>query len=142
MASKSHDDDEERDERDAAVTEVAGRLRDRGIAVTGAEDPGDLASLLEAVERFEAAVEAHGREPGFFQGAMYVSYALGIGEAFVLALAAMLLLAPVVGLPGAIAAVVIAHLACVPLLFRYSRVIWAHANIGTLDARDPARLAA
>ncbi len=82
------------------------------------------------------------REPGFFQGAMYVSYALGIGEAFVLALAAMLLLAPVVGLPGAIAAVVIAHLACVPLLFRYSRVIWAHANIGTLDARDPARLAA
>jgi hypothetical protein len=60
MAPQSHDDDEEQNERDAAVAEVAGRLRDRGIAVTGTEDPGDLASLLEAVERFEAAVEAHG----------------------------------------------------------------------------------
>jgi len=37
---------------------------------------------------------------------------------------------------------VVAHVACVPLLFRYSRVIWAHLNIGTLDAADPARLAA
>ena len=60
MARESRNDDEERSERDAAVREVAGRLRDRGIAVTGAEDPGDLASLLEAVEHFEAAVEAHG----------------------------------------------------------------------------------
>ncbi len=81
------------------------------------------------------------REPGFFQGAMYVSYALGIGEAFGLALAAMFLLAPAVGLAGAITAVVAVHLACVPVLFRYSRVIWAHANIGTLDAADPARKA-
>ena len=53
-------DPHRKEERDAAVAEVASRLRDRGIAVTGAEDPGDLASLLEAVERFEAAVEAHG----------------------------------------------------------------------------------
>ncbi len=80
------------------------------------------------------------REPGFFQGAMYVSWVLGVGEALVLALAAMFLLAPAIGLPGAIAALVVVHLACVPVLFRYSRVIWAHANIGTLDARDPARL--
>ena len=79
------------------------------------------------------------REPGFFQGAMYVSWVLGVGEALVLALAAMFLLAPVIGLPGAIATVVVVHLACVPVLFRYSRVIWAHANIGTLDAQDPAR---
>ncbi len=81
------------------------------------------------------------REPGFFQGAMYVSYVLGIGEAFGLALAAMFLLAPAVGLTGAITAVVAVHLACVPVLFRYSRVIWAHVNIGTLDATDPARRA-
>src|SRR2546427_1554836 len=52
--------DEEADERAAAVAEVAARLRTRGIAVTGAEGPADLADLLSAVERFEAAVEAHG----------------------------------------------------------------------------------
>src|SRR2546430_12346370 len=48
------------EEQDAAVAEVAGRLRQRGIAVTGAEDSDDLANLLAAVERFELAVEAHG----------------------------------------------------------------------------------
>src|SRR2546427_10704252 len=52
--------DEEAEERAAAVAEVAARLRTRGIAVTGAEGPADLADLLSAVERFEAAVEAHG----------------------------------------------------------------------------------
>src|SRR3989449_3972969 len=52
--------DEEAEERAAAVAEVSARLRSRGIAVTGAEGPEDLADLLSAVERFEAAVEAHG----------------------------------------------------------------------------------
>jgi hypothetical protein len=53
-------DDEEATERAAAVTEVAARLRGRGITVTGAERPEDLADLLSAVERFEATVEGHG----------------------------------------------------------------------------------
>ena len=52
--------DEEAEQRAAAVAEVAARLRSRGIAVTGAEGPEELADLLSAVERFEAAVEAHG----------------------------------------------------------------------------------
>lgn len=50
----------ERDERADAAAEVADRLRRRGISVTGTERPDDLADLLSAVERFEAAVEAHG----------------------------------------------------------------------------------
>jgi hypothetical protein len=54
------DKDEEFEERRAAAEEVAVRLRSRGIAVTGAENPEDLVDLLSAVERFEAAVEAHG----------------------------------------------------------------------------------
>lgn len=55
------DQDEARaKERAAAVAEVTARLRGRGIAVTGAEDGEDLVNLLSAVERFEAAVEAHG----------------------------------------------------------------------------------
>ena len=44
----------------AANMEVAGRLRHRGIAVTGRERSEDLADLLSAVERFEGVVEAHG----------------------------------------------------------------------------------
>lgn len=54
------DKDEEFEARATAAAEVATRLRSRGIAVTGAEKPEDLADLLEAVERFERAVEAHG----------------------------------------------------------------------------------
>src|SRR3989442_13222609 len=53
-------DREEQDARATAAAEVADRLRRRGIAVTGAERSDDLANLLSAVERFEAAVEAHG----------------------------------------------------------------------------------
>ena len=54
------DRDEEFEERTSAAAEVRARLRGRGIAVTGAESPEDLVNLLSAVERFEAAVEAHG----------------------------------------------------------------------------------
>ena len=54
------DDSEEREERAAAAAEVTARLRSRGITVTGGENPEDLVDLLSAVERFEAAVEAHG----------------------------------------------------------------------------------
>ena|SRR6266704_552248 len=54
------DQDDELDARTAAAAEVAARLRSRGIAVTGSEDPEDLVNLLSAVERFEAAVEAQG----------------------------------------------------------------------------------
>lgn len=53
-------DDEEARERAAAAAEVAARLRQRGVSVTGAERPEELADLLSAVERFEATVEAHG----------------------------------------------------------------------------------
>jgi len=52
--------DEEFDARKLAAAEVTSRLRSRGITVTGADRPEDLADLLSAVERFEAAVESHG----------------------------------------------------------------------------------
>ena len=52
--------DEEAAARRAAAREVVDRLRSRGIAVSDIERPEDLGELLSAVERFEAAVEAHG----------------------------------------------------------------------------------
>jgi len=48
------------DERARAAAEVATQLRRRGITVTKADGPADLADLLSAVQRFEAGVEAHG----------------------------------------------------------------------------------
>jgi hypothetical protein len=47
-------------ERAEVAAEISERLRSRGVALTGAERPDDLADLLSAVERFEKAVEAHG----------------------------------------------------------------------------------
>ena len=71
------------------------------------------------------------REPGFFQGAMYVSWVIGVFYLGVLAVLANALLAPRIGIAGAVACVVVIHLACVPAVFRYSRVIWAHVNVRT-----------
>jgi uncharacterized protein (DUF983 family) len=73
------------------------------------------------------------RETGFFQGAMYFSWALGVGMFAGLAILSSWLLAPVIGLPLALAIAVGAYLPIVPMLFRYARVIWAHLNIGTRD---------
>lgn len=52
--------DEESSARANAASEVSARLRSRGIMVAAAERPEELVNLLSAVERFEAAVEAHG----------------------------------------------------------------------------------
>jgi hypothetical protein len=40
--------------------ELAGRLRTRGIAVYDSDSPDDIERLIEAVEKFEDAVEARG----------------------------------------------------------------------------------
>jgi len=53
-------DPQQQEEQARAAAEVSARLRQRGIALTGAERPDDLVDLLSAVERFEAVVEAHG----------------------------------------------------------------------------------
>ncbi len=72
------------------------------------------------------------REPGFFQGAMYVSYGIGLGYLGLLAIVANVFLVPRSGIVPAAAAIIVVHLACIPALFRYSRVIWAHLNVGTM----------
>lgn len=71
------------------------------------------------------------REQGFFQGAMYISWVLGVSYLGLLAVLAQVLLVPRIGIGAAVACVVAIHLVCIPAVFRYSRVIWAHLNIGT-----------
>jgi len=53
-------DPHRREERHSAGVEIAGRLLQKGVDVNEDEDPGLLADLLSAVEKFETAVEARG----------------------------------------------------------------------------------
>lgn len=53
-------DPHRRDERARASAEVAARLRGRGVRLEGGESSEELVLLLDAVERFEREVEAHG----------------------------------------------------------------------------------
>lgn len=78
------------------------------------------------------------REPGYFVGAMYVSYALAIP--LYLALAFGLRWA----LPGRSDLAVMAlalplFIPFAPILFRYSRVIWMHLDVTFDPGEKPAR---
>jgi hypothetical protein len=53
-------DPHRREELQRAMQETAARLRERGARLTGRETSEELVALLEAVERFEDAVEARG----------------------------------------------------------------------------------
>ncbi len=65
------------------------------------------------------------REQGYFQGAMYMSYALGIPLMLFMTVALMLVLpshSPTVALFISVPI----FLLLVPVMFRYSRVLWMH----------------
>jgi hypothetical protein len=53
-------DPHRREELQRAMQETGARLRDRGVLLTGQESSEELVALLEAVERFERAVELRG----------------------------------------------------------------------------------
>jgi hypothetical protein len=53
-------DPHRREERNAAAIELAGRLRQKGLLLTGRETSAQLDDMMTAVDRFEAAVTARG----------------------------------------------------------------------------------
>ena len=71
------------------------------------------------------------REPGFFQGAMYVSYAMGVITFLLLLVFMRRALEARIGFLASCGAAFAVQLFLVPVLWRYSRVIWAHLNVGT-----------
>jgi hypothetical protein len=89
------------------------------------------AGLITMYDRCPRCGHEFEREPGFFQGAMYVSWVSSVGLFATLALVASALLAPHIGLFAALTVAVVVYLPAVPMLFRYSRVIWAHLFVGT-----------
>ncbi|MYH48097.1 MAG: DUF983 domain-containing protein [Gammaproteobacteria bacterium] len=66
------------------------------------------------------------REPGYFTGAMYVSYGLGLALCAPLGVVLMVLGGLSANQSILAIAVMVPFLA--PLLFRYSRVIWMHLD--------------
>ncbi len=60
MPAGATPNDERAREVQAVAESIAGRLRGRGVTLDGEESPDELVQLLEAVERFEHAVEAQG----------------------------------------------------------------------------------
>ena len=67
------------------------------------------------------------REPGYFTGAMYVSYILALPVLGICVLA-IYLLAPNLSFWAGVAAAVVLFLPWVPAIFRYSRIIWIHLD--------------
>jgi hypothetical protein len=66
MREESYEEQQEdldphrRQERDDTALENAGRLRQKGVLLTGRETSSQLDDIMTAVERFEAAVVARG----------------------------------------------------------------------------------
>jgi uncharacterized protein (DUF983 family) len=74
------------------------------------------------------------KEPGYFVGAMYFSYALSV-PSYALFVLAILKLWPQVSLPAACVAALPPFLALVPLIYRYSRVLWLHFDFAIRKGR-------
>ncbi len=53
-------DPHRREERNAAALELSGRIRQKGVLLTGRESSAQLDDLMTAIDRFEAAVIARG----------------------------------------------------------------------------------
>lgn len=64
-------------------------------------------------------------EPGFYYGAMYVSYGLGVAW-FVAFLAAFFIIYPEFSIHVFIITTVVSMVAATPILFRLARAIWIH----------------
>ena len=96
-----------------------------------------FAGLTAMRERCPACGHRFMREEGFFQGAMYISYSVAFVEFALFAAIAYNLLGPRIGVVWALAVALAAHLFLVPQLFKYSRVVWAHLNVGTGARSDP-----
>ena len=89
------------------------------------KNPYHPKTILDMNEKCHNCGQAFTPEPGFYYGAMYVSYAIGVAV-FVAVIVAYLVLAPQTS-PGIIFTTVVgALLILAPVSFRLSRKLWLH----------------
>src|SRR5262245_54316022 len=74
------------------------------------------------------------REPGYFTGAMYVSYMIAL-PIFLALLALVWLVVSSLSFDAAIGVAVLLFLPFVPFVFRTSRILWIHFD-RTIDAEE------
>lgn len=65
------------------------------------------------------------REPGYFTGAMYISYALAVPLLLVLT-GIVFWVTPQLSFEAGIGVATVLFLPAVPTIFRYSRILWIH----------------
>lgn len=87
--------------------------------------PYNLKHAGEIHEHCEVCNLKYSREPGFYYGAMYVSYALGVAL-FVTLWVSMNLFIPSLGVGVQIAVIVASTLILSPYLYALSKIIWAN----------------
>jgi hypothetical protein len=98
-------------------------------------------NLRRAGDIYDRCPECNGRysiEPGFYYGAMYVSYALGVAVA-VSVWVAFLVLAPDAAIRWQVGAIGLVMLLAGPWLYALSKIIWANMF---LDFNNPSGLKA
>jgi uncharacterized protein (DUF983 family) len=69
-----------------------------------------------------------GREPGYFTGAMYASYTMAVPLLFIIFVVLWSLFSSTWTLMFNLLATFIVFLPFVPIIYRFSRVIWMHAD--------------
>lgn len=87
--------------------------------------PYDLRKIGDVLQFCPECKRSYMKEPGFYYGAMYVAYALGVAT-FVAVYVSLLLLFPEMSLGGYFAGVVVALIITTPYLFALSKIIYAN----------------
>lgn len=75
------------------------------------------------------------REPGYFTGAMYVSYILAL-PVLATCIGIVYLVAPSLSFEATVGAGALLFLPAVPMIFRYSRILWIHLD-QMVDPSEP-----
>jgi uncharacterized protein (DUF983 family) len=88
----------------------------------------DLRKIGDIHERCSSCGLKYEREPGFYYGAMYVAYGLGVAL-FVALWASFNLFFPQLSVGIQILVIVISILALSPLIYALSKIIWANMFI-------------
>jgi len=96
------------------------------------------AGLLTTREACPACGYQYGREPGYFTGAMYASYALAVPLLVVIYALLSATIARDLNILSTFALSAIVFSPCVPVIFRYSRVIWLYVD-AYFDPHSPIR---
>jgi len=91
--------------------------------------PYDLSKIGDIKEHCSECGLKYEKEPGFYYGAMYVAYALGVAL-FVSLWTSFNLFFPSVGVGMQILVIIVATVVFSPFIYALSKIIWANMFIG------------